>query len=1257
MDAQELFRYLRDRTHRSGSTAEVDFENGRPVFKNPLTGEVLTDLPAAEAQLKAAGLTSRHDYSARPGSARFQTGARSSGFLSDFQSHLGSDYRVSYTTWGLNSANYDEFQSKFTNDQGRFLGFVIPDIKTTGMVRVENVRDKRFLTHEEIYGDMTNFVGMQAHGGGKVTKRLRGFVNPVPYSVSLSRPVEAFIIPDEDMGSATNGVIRRTYADHVTGSVSVPGMTSKEVSKHAFDGAVLVNPRMATDFANQQIKQAADLAKPFTRLDLDADYGDMLRTLRGLSPATLDDATVINNAIGHIEQAREIEASAKSGGVFNLRGYGINVGDSTVKGNFLWADPEYIEELKRETGTVYDIIGGASNFKREVEISPDRPYITADPREGSGVKRVYLDVDTMMTHHNFYDPDELIKANQAEFDKFMKGIASGKFPESLAEAMDKYIPDVLPSEAAANIAIQEKRGWLAHIAMMNKYGMPLSDNPILERQMFSSYREQLTKDGMPRLALPDAIRGEIIAESNFIKSVNARNRIRQGLSPLPRAGFIDQFNDVSVMRDADFARYAEALGGADQDDAVIQMLRWDVKQQKAKAIVFRQPTGIGEQAVLDVADDSEMIDTILRMKGTPEAEEILERRATARTQISKLERQLADDTMYDPRQIRSINQMVYNFRADMTRGLQHVITHHANTDEILARSVAYGRLDQSVQERIARNTGVAVGEGGMMDFFKINQDFERSVKEAQRALEATLKSRPYDSAFVADQLKLMTETSGQLGQYSNARMIAASFVQDNFDLMKQVNFGDAAINIIKQETAIDAQINLQDLTTRGTLDEITASVYHSVGSMMAIARDQGIDLKIDARALKAKGGMIGPQNILEGLQEHGIERMDDFIEDGGRLGTLDNMWNDAMEGFNAEFGSYARGRRISDSVADFAFEQSDLDEADEALRYVQERMRMARELSGLGEAFDNVEMESILSSFDAGDRRAVLYRDAHRDILARFGQFADGGPEKFFNRFGAAMQLSDNYSGAVRSVFNKSFFDVSATTGVKTGTDMSMLTSGVTAHFRLRSAELGMTELDPELRMGYTAMTSIVGERVANGDIAASAGRFTHGYGGSARLDRLAQSAATAQEVSSGPIQRMTSLFDNNASEIRRLAEVPNIKKLGIGLLGLTAASFMYQGGKGRSIDDMEGPELLPGGSFYEPAPAHVASPESSYGTGFRGNSSMGTNYRIRVRSGGNTGNIADGLSSLTGSNVNATMYNKNSREADGSYESIASRY
>lgn len=114
----------------------------------------------------------------------------------------------------------------------------------------------------------------------------------------------------------------------------------------------------------------------------------------------------------------------------------------------------------------------------------------------------------------------------------------------------------------------------------------------------------------------------------------------------------------------------------------------------------------------------------------------------------------------------------------------------------------------------------------------------------------------------------------------------------------------------------------------------------------------------------------------------------------------------------------------------------------------------------------------------------------------------------------------------------------------------------------------------------------------------------------------------------------------------------PTVRNIAIGTGLAVAASFIYQGSKDRTSEDMSGPPLLPGGSAYESDyPRKLSEINQMSGQGY----TPGISYKISLL--GNRQQMEsfrDAASGLTNGNINSTMYNRIPDVASDPYQQFA---
>jgi hypothetical protein len=103
----------------------------------------------------------------------------------------------------------------------------------------------------------------------------------------------------------------------------------------------------------------------------------------------------------------------------------------------------------------------------------------------------------------------------------------------------------------------------------------------------------------------------------------------------------------------------------------------------------------------------------------------------------------------------------------------------------------------------------------------------------------------------------------------------------------------------------------------------------------------------------------------------------------------------------------------------------------------------------------------------------------------------------------------------------------------------------------------------------------------------------------------------------------------------KNLLDVKLFRRGAVAVGGAVAFSTLYQKFKDRTPEDMEGPPLLPGGSFYEKRPGQ-------YSQNIMNNSQSGQNgvtYKVRATGNFDVNQLSSSMQGVTGANVSSTSY------------------
>lgn len=110
---------------------------------------------------------------------------------------------------------------------------------------------------------------------------------------------------------------------------------------------------------------------------------------------------------------------------------------------------------------------------------------------------------------------------------------------------------------------------------------------------------------------------------------------------------------------------------------------------------------------------------------------------------------------------------------------------------------------------------------------------------------------------------------------------------------------------------------------------------------------------------------------------------------------------------------------------------------------------------------------------------------------------------------------------------------------------------------------------------------------------------------------------------------------------VTKMWEVPSFKKGSLAAAGLLGASLLYRRTKERSVDDFEGPPLLPGGSFYEDMPKQGMPPQDSP---MSANGGGGVIYKVNARGNFSGNQFRAAAEQIAGTSASGSIYSAPSR-------------
>jgi archaellum component FlaC len=290
------------------------------------------------------------------------------------------------------------------------------------------------------------------------------------------------------------------------------------------------------------------------------------------------------------------------------------------------------------------ILAPSSNLTDELVDSSieanNRMLLNLDPFHDAGFVRT--NPTALVGQPQFFDPEEILKhANEGirtNLDSLTNtGKLTGEFEGYLRHQASEFIEDIRDlsdldlNERTSRIrAMEEARSIVAFLDA----GGDIRQDPSMVSRATSSLRNMYfgVSDVKPRMIVPNARSGHMLSDTDAGVAFRGRHEFGGSYSKGSafnsggklKKGWIsyDSANSTFVMSDVDRAEHQRLLtihGGADYDDTLNAILRYDRKSQTIKALAFRNPTGYGEAAVYNMALDDELAMEFMRKSETYQA--------------------------------------------------------------------------------------------------------------------------------------------------------------------------------------------------------------------------------------------------------------------------------------------------------------------------------------------------------------------------------------------------------------------------------------------------------------------------------------------------------------------------------------------------------------------------------------------------------------------------------------------------------------
>jgi hypothetical protein len=167
-----------------------------------------------------------------------------------------------------------------------------------------------------------------------------------------------------------------------------------------------------------------------------------------------------------------------------------------------------------------------------------------------------------------------------------------------------------------------------------------------------------------------------------------------------------------------------------------------------------------------------------------------------------------------------------------------------------------------------------------------------------------------------------------------------------------------------------------------------------------------------------------------------------------------------------------------------------------------------------------------------------------------------------------------------------------------------------------------------------SSLRRLAGQKITSDDIL---GDISPGFVTEGMQSRGARAAAydVAKDVAAG-IRGRGPQGRTISDLVTKMWDVPSFRKGSIAAAGLIGASLLYRKTKDRSVDDFQGPPLLPGGSFYEDMPSPDMPQQDPHSVV---NNGGGVIYKVNARGGFSSDRFRAAAETITGTRASGSVY------------------
>lgn len=583
----------------------VDKSRGRGVFRyTPFGDEVSfsTLEEAVQAAIFDRGTQMTRTYSTR---GSYHSGAATNPFYEDFQKAF-PNHKVRLRSFSINDANDVIGVRSMMEENGIMHGLLT--FGGDGAAQILDIIDPQ--GKRVSFDDIMAGLKLNATDEGSVFKRLKIFTNDRTISRRAATDAAApvYLFDTEKVFGSDKRYARyaRARASRGGGSATEIAGRMRDIYESMSDGAVYLSQGASKQELGENVARGYRL------------INEARRTLAkpGLSSKVIERAKEIER-IGRMI-VEEADKQTRLGSVSNVRIFNAtdavtgDTVDGLIKGNQFIEDPDVIRRIIELNGAdsnapLYKLWGVTSARGVKKELTGGISRVKTIEAHGV-VQAVNSDILTWGTNRDYIgSPEALAQTARKEIEEGLADLRSGKMSGKLMEIVREletwevsYTDDL-----AARQEAKAGQMFARQIRRQLEIGGNIADDPVLMGQMHQALIRHYTKFRKGKYGktlqfegnavdymglsfpIPNSLRGEIAVDTSFL---NGR-RIKYNT-------IANQGNSL-VVDAITWSNALAAFGGADLDDNVVSVLKYDPKARRLMAFTYRNPNQMGEYQIFN----------------------------------------------------------------------------------------------------------------------------------------------------------------------------------------------------------------------------------------------------------------------------------------------------------------------------------------------------------------------------------------------------------------------------------------------------------------------------------------------------------------------------------------------------------------------------------------------------------------------------------------------------------------------------------